>query len=295
MKKEKVLKKEKTKIKKINFKNFKTGSIFFMTILLIFRILMVIFWLLAPIIVGFTIGFDDGIRNLVKFIGIFIYPDRVSSNTTIIINVIAPLSWLLTLLILLFADVKPFFNKKKWTQRATLAFNLMFWPLLFIGLIYGIYFLIPILQIGNPVTDPTDPNYDPIYQAWKSLKDSYSPFSSWMIALQCMYGVIVVFGMFSIFEAHMVRKMKLDYTDFYIKDQNSRSLVNQVIEGKIEFGEFEPDEINNELKRIRKETIEEEKRMKFEKFQKMEEEYINKKKEKKERKNAKRKKKGKTE
>ncbi|WP_339034470.1 hypothetical protein [Spiroplasma endosymbiont of Cantharis rufa] len=293
MKKEKALKKEKNKVKKINFKNFKTGSIFFMTILLIFRILMIIFWLLAPIIVGFTIGFDDGIRNLVKFIGVFIYPDRLTSNTTLVINIIAPVSWLMTLIIILLADVKPFFNKKQWRQRAYLAFSLIFWPILFVGFIYGIYFIIPLFEVGIK-TNPTDPNYDLKYQAWKSLKDSFSPFSSWMIALQCMYGVIVIFGLFSIFEAHMIRKMKLDYSDFFIRDENSRSLVTQVIEGKIEFGEFEPDQVNKEVKRVRRETIEEEKREKFEKFQKMEEEILNKKKEKKERKNAKRKKKDKT-
>ncbi|QHX36419.1 hypothetical protein [Spiroplasma sp. BIUS-1] len=265
-------KSEKKKLKKINFRNFKTGSVLFMILLSIFRIAMIVFWLIAPVVLAFNLAFDDGIRNLINYIWTLILLDgNVHKATDITINVAAPLMWFLSLIIMLVASVKPFFNKRTWSQRAYLAFNYIFWPVLFISIIYGIYFTIPFYESGL-ATSPTDPNQDPIWQAWNSLQLTFRPFSGWMIAIQCVFIVFIIFGIFSIFEAIMVKKMKLDYSDFVVRETNQRSLVNQVIEGKIEFGEFNPDEVDKEIKRVRNETIAEEKRLKFEAMQKAEEE-----------------------
>ncbi|AUM62420.1 hypothetical protein [Spiroplasma monobiae] len=274
---------EKKKLKKLNFRNFKTGSVAFMIILSIFRIAMIVFWLIAPIILAFTIAFDDGIRNLVLFIwDLILGSDGNATQATVItINTVAPIMWFLTLLIMLGATVKPFFNRRTYLQRLYLGFNYIFWPVLFISIIYGIYYTIPFYgKPGGSITDPES-------AAWQALRASFTPFSGWMIALQCMYFVLIIFGIFSFFEAIMVKKMKLDYSDFVVREANQRSLVNQVIEGKIEFGDFNPDEVDKELKRIRKEEIAEEKRLKFEAMQKAEEERIEKKNAKKQRKNKK--------
>ncbi|AGR41875.1 hypothetical protein [Spiroplasma diminutum] len=284
------MKKEKSKLKKINFRNFKTGSVLFMTVLTIFRILMIIFWLIAPIILALTIAYDNGIDHLVNYIGSQIYPNDLTWATNLIIKILAPLIWFLTVFIMLFATVKPFFNKKLWNERAYMAFNFIFWPTLFIIVIYTIWLTMPFFYSGRE-TSQTDPNQDPIHHAWKALQENYSPFSGWMIALQVVYLIMIIFGIFSIFEAYMVKNMKLDYDDFLVREFNKTSLVSQVIEGKIEFGEFDPDQVNKELKRIRRETIQEEKRLKIEAFEKSEEERLRKKKEKKELKHAKRKKK----
>ncbi|WP_339021077.1 hypothetical protein [Spiroplasma endosymbiont of Atherix ibis] len=277
------MKKEKNKehkLRKINFKNFKTTSVFFMIVIVIFRITMIAFWLIAPIILALNVGFDDGLRTLVEFIWALILKGNNSTlETRITIDVASPLLWFLMMIIILFASVKPFFNKLTWGKRAHLAFNFIFWPILLTGLIYGIYFTIPFYEIGTK-TSPTAPNVDKTWQLWKSLKDKFTPYSGWMITLQCIYAIFFLFGILSIFEAHMVRTRKLDYSDFFVKDKFARSLYNQVIEGKIEFGEFDPFQVDKEVKRIRKETIAEERREKIEAIKKAEEERINKRKEK---------------
>ncbi|WP_338985363.1 hypothetical protein [Spiroplasma endosymbiont of Diplazon laetatorius] len=275
-------KKDKKKLKKLNFRNFKTGSVIFMVLLSIFRIAMIVFWLVSPVILAIAIGFDAGIENLIKYIWALILNDgNVTNATTITINVAAPLIWFLALLITLGGIVKPFYNKRLWRERGYMAFNFIFWSVLLIAIIYGIKFTIPFYQKGEGTSITQG---DAIYLAWRSLNENFNPFSGWMIALQCMHLILIIFGIFSIFEAHMVRKMKLDYSDFLVRETNQRSLVNQVIEGKIEFGEFNPDEVDKEIKRIKKETIAEEKRIKFEAMQKAEEERINRKNAKKERK-----------
>ncbi|AUB31232.1 hypothetical protein [Spiroplasma floricola] len=281
------MKKEKNKeqkLKKINFKNFKSTSVFFMIIIVVFRTTMIAFWLVAPIILALNVGFDHGLKTLVEFIwALILKGENTTLATRITIDVAAPVLWFLMMIIMLFASVKPFFNKKTWGKRAYLAFSYIFWPILFTGIIYGIYFTIPFYEVGKE-TSPTAPDVDKTWQLWKSLKDTFTPYSGWMISLQCIYAIFVLFGIFSIFEAHMVRKRKLDYSDFFVKNKDQRSLYNQVIEGKIEFGEFDPIQVDKEVKRIKKETIAEERREKFEAIKKAEEERINKKNEKKQKK-----------
>ncbi|AGR40881.1 hypothetical protein [Spiroplasma taiwanense] len=247
--------------KKINPKNDLIGSAITLSIVYIFRIIIIAFWIIAPIIFALIIAFDDGIRNLINYINslIFYKPGEIYDVgiNNLVIWIIAPFFWVFNVLIMLFFVVIPFFKKSSWRKKAYLSFNFIFWSLLFIAIIYAIWLTIPFYKHEAEVgSGESIENNNVIDFYWSSLNLTFNPFSGWMIALQSIYVVLFIFGIFLIFESDMLRKLKLDYYRFTVNRKNN-SLMNQVLEGKINFGDYEAKDLNSEIKRLKNElTIE---------------------------------------
>ncbi|QEH61515.1 hypothetical protein SCHIN_v1c03180 [Spiroplasma chinense] len=306
-KKEKLPKKEKQpkgdkqglgkKIKdNLKLRNFKASSLFLNIFVIAFRVAAYAFWIIAPVLLAFALVYDQGARNFYGYILLSIFgktekidgeyiatKDNSFVNTTVYIT--APILWLI-LVILIYAFVtRPIMKKTLWRQRMYLSINLYFWAILFWVLLYMIWILLPNLPGDTNVDENGYINpKDAFYSA--ALK-TFTPFSGWSIVYQVFCLCIIIFATFAAIEASLIRKLKLDFDSFYKPEFNERSLVNQVIEGRLQFGETDPGDLKAEIKKLRNDLDMERKERKMKELERIEYEAKQKKEAKKNAKNKK--------
>ncbi|AHI52563.1 hypothetical protein [Spiroplasma culicicola] len=277
-KKKKKAKKEKDPnklgfFKSIGLNNFKKTNGVLMFLVLIFRLIMVVYWIAAPVLLAFAFYYDQGVRNLFFYL-IFIFFDETHIDETgavvptydetfanTIALSVAPIIWFLSVLIIGLGILRPFIKKGEWRQRAYLSFNFFFWPILMLSLLFGLKYLIPYLPSGPESI--SQGVYYPRYTYWLNAKNTFSPFSGWSIVFQVINYILIAFAIFIAFEAHLIKKLKLDYSDFYKREFKEKSLVNQVIEGRLEFGEHDGKDLKAEIKKLRTDLDMEEKERKM--------------------------------
>lgn len=241
---------------KINFKNFKSTNSFLMIWITVLRIMMVVFSILAPIFIVLSYYFDLGMQVLTGYVFTTFFPDQTNTGNAYSYNaelfrfIITPILWFISSIIIFFAGLIPYFSKNTYKKRVILAINQFFWPLFFIGVLWGVWFSVRFFPSG-PESDINATIY-PRYEYWSLLinNDSFSPWSGWMIFYQCVLLIWIFFAIFTAIEASLIKKHKLDFSDFFKKEIDYKSLVHQVVEGNIVFGE---QKYNNETKKRLKE------------------------------------------
>ncbi|QBQ07408.1 hypothetical protein SGLAD_v1c02090 [Spiroplasma gladiatoris] len=229
------------------------------TLVIILRILVILFWFIAPILITLAFVYDPGFRSLVWYICAKIknvdtvngmqVPSMDIAFVNKVINIAAPIICFVSFIIFLPAVVWPFYSKTQWRKRVFYATNLFFWPILFLVVDYSIYFLKSSFPKG-PEIDINGPYY-PLRIAYEVLNANYTPFSGWNIAYQVVWFFLIFLAVFVSVEASLIRKLRLDYEDLYSETKDSRSLVNQVFEGRLEFGEIKAENLNKEIKQLR--------------------------------------------
>ncbi|ASP28639.1 hypothetical protein SCORR_v1c08670 [Spiroplasma corruscae] len=253
--KPKKLKKSKEIINKLKYRKYSATNVIINTIIVTSRIIMLLFAFSAPVIFVLALIYDQGLRYL------FIYTlslitfkkGNIYNQETVNISlwVYALIAIFVLIISFVFGIAFPFLTKNTWKKRAILAFNLLFWPLLFGGIIYVINYTIPLFgnypEVGS--SSSIDEN-NVIAWYYTALKKSYSYKNTWLIILQSIYIIIMIFGIFTIFEADLARRLKIIYWDESFNEQNNYSLMNHVLEGRVNFGEVSRDEIKPKLKEL---------------------------------------------
>ncbi|AKU80194.1 hypothetical protein [Spiroplasma turonicum] len=252
------MKKSKEVLEKLKYKKYSPSNIILNTIIATTRIIMLVFAFAAPALFILAIIYDQGIRSLFLFcLSLIVYQKGhvyEQSYNNIAWWVFIPCAILILIICFILGLAFPFISKNSWNQRAVLAFNLLFWPILFGSIIYIINYTIPYFgsfgEVGSSSSIDENNVVDWYYNA---LKNNYSYTSFWMIIIQSIYVIIFGFGIFTIFEADLARRYKIFYFDERINNPDNYSMYNHVLEGKLNFGEVEGTEIGKELKRLNKE------------------------------------------
>ncbi|QGS51635.1 hypothetical protein [Spiroplasma tabanidicola] len=255
-------------------------SRFFLILVLIFRIAIIFFWIIAPIMMTLAFAYDPGTRNLVWYIcATVVHPKMLNGEVLFtvdiayvnnVINIAAPIIWFASFLLIFLCVVLPFFYTRKWAGKAFFAFNLFFWPLFFLGIDYAIYFLKSRFPMG-PDIDINGPQY-PLRISYLALNETYTFKSPWNIVYQITWCFLLLVGVFVSVEAGLIKSYKLDYDDLYSQPKVGQSLVDNVIEGRLEFGEIKSEDLNTEIKNLRKDLIDEDRQRRIDRLEKIAEE-----------------------
>ncbi|AKX34528.1 hypothetical protein SLITO_v1c09170 [Spiroplasma litorale] len=268
--KPKKLKKSKEVIEKLKYRKYSPGNVTLNTIIFVFRIAMIIFAFIAPILFILAIAYDPGIRYLFLYtVSLILYRDGQIYQqwyNDIAYWIFIPIAIIVLISCFVFALAIPFLTKNTWQGRAKLAFSLLFWPALFCSVIYILQYTIPFFGHYPEVGSSTSIDENNVtHWYYSALKNNYSFYSTWMIIIQSIYIIIAIFGAFSIFEADLARKCQIIYWEESISNPQNRSLMNHVLEGRINFGDFKGENLNKELKKLNKEQkdLENEKRYKY--------------------------------
>lgn len=271
MAKEKVQKpvKDKTnklkKVKRINFWNWQTTNPVLKLWICILRFAMIAFWIIAPILIAISYFYDDGLKYLTGYVYSSIFTGRSTTNGEVSFGdvvakvelarkIITPLAWLLCTVIIGTAGLIPYFTHNTYLRRVAVAFNQMFWPVLFAAILWGIWFAADYFPSGT-VSDINGIIY-PKYQYWVAMHNTLLPYSGWMIIYQVVLSIWVIFGIFTAIEAHLIKKGKIDFSDFFVQKVISTSLVHQVVEGRLVFGENHIQDLKADMQQIKLEDRE---------------------------------------
>lgn len=275
VKKEKKLAKKKEK-KAIRYKPTKSITI---TFIYLFRLCMIAYWIIVPIFFALIFYYDPGVKPLFKYVvmvlfakisivdGEYIITNDVEKLASLLIWIITPSIWFVSFLLIYLFVYKPFFKKKTYGKRAYLAFRFFFWSILSTALIYIIWFSIDFLPhkpsegIGNGFINPSD-------KYWSAAKENFSPWNGWMIFFQCIQAILLFFGIYTAIEADLIRRRKLDFNELFKSDINDRSIVNQVLEGRLEFGQYDSASLKKDLKELKSKMKEEEVERKIKQYEK---------------------------
>ncbi|AOG60131.1 hypothetical protein SHELI_v1c01760 [Spiroplasma helicoides] len=234
---------------------------------LFLRIVVTFLWVIVPILIALMFYYDPGTRNLLGYILSYILKNTSDGSATVpsvdirvvefFSSIITPIIWFVMLFFMLIGFLIPFFSKAQWKKRAFYAFNLFFWSAFMVGLMYLIWYFKEFFPSGqsNNINEFQDPRT--IY--YNALNDTYSPFKAWGIVYQSIWVTFAIIGIFVSIETTLIRKFKLNFKDMYGRDNSTTSLVNQVVEGKLEFGEVEPKNLRVEIKKLQKQLVVDEK------------------------------------
>jgi hypothetical protein len=250
MKKEKTVKevttvapkKAKTKKHRLKFRKPKTTNPMIITMIYLFRVLVIVFVAVYPVLIACTAAFDDGAKNFMlyalyslpqNFVKFLTFNSQSSAEGAV--RVIPLLIWLVFALMVFLMYFLPFILSKHKGAKGFLAFYYMLFAAIGYGLIYGAHFwLIDQLPHGDTGLDPVIMDQKTMY--WIELKNTFSYTSFWMIGQQIFHGITFVFGVWCAIESILIRKKKLSYDDLVTNFDRENTLANKILNGQLEFG-----------------------------------------------------------
>ncbi|ARU92123.1 hypothetical protein SCLARK_001655 [Spiroplasma clarkii] len=249
------------KKKRINFWNFQTTNPATKIFIILLRMAMIFFWILAPIFMAISYFYDDGMKNFTGYAIASVFSgqviaggeinfDNVVGDVELARKIIAPIIWIVVFLVSTFTGLLPYFSKTLYHERIKVVVSQFICPLFFIGVLWLLWYTSQWFPTG-PESELNGVIY-PKYQYWVALQQTFKPWSNWLIVYQIALGGWVVFGCFTIVEVILLKKKRLDFLDFFSEKPAVNSLVDSVVEGRIVFGENSARDVNAELKAIKK-------------------------------------------